>query len=550
MPVTQLCDSSADQLEADARAWAAEHDKPEWAFWLAAVLPAFCSAPFATHHVEFWNWLWRIERHVRPDAFIGVWPRGGAKSTSAEAAVVALAARRRRRYGLYVCDTQDRADDHVSNVGSMLESERVEMFYEALAQRRVGKHGNSRGWRRNRLWTADGFVIDAIGLDVAARGVKLEDQRPDFIVVDDVDGHLDSPRVTNKKLETLTHAVLPAGSDDVAVLAIQNLVNPNGVFARLLDGRADFLKRRQVSGPIPALRNFSVDVDGGLHGEPTWAGQSLALCQAQAEDWGVRAFRREAQHDVTRREGALWSPEQIDVTRRQTGDSPLAACMVGVDPSGGSGPDNDAQGIVVVGRREDGHGFVLADRTVKTAPEKWGKRAILTAVEFAGDLVVEANYGGDMAISVIRTAASELGYGIVVKDARGKFLSATTGVEGSLVVWRISASVNKTLRAEPIAALYGDPDDSDTWPTARMHHAVPLPDLEDEMTSFVAGDSASPNRLDAMVWAASKLFAGAGSGRGGLVVRHDPPDGLLTAAAKAEFREPGPVRRNGMRVRV
>src|SRR5690606_18912655 len=140
--------------------------------------------------------------------------------TSAEAACVALGGRQKRRYGLYVCDTQDRADDHVGNVGSMLESERVEVFYPELASRRLGKHGNSRGWRRNRLWTSAGFVIDAIGLDTAARGVKLEDQRPDFLVIDDVDGRHDSAKVIARKIETLTEAVIPAGAEDLAVLGI------------------------------------------------------------------------------------------------------------------------------------------------------------------------------------------------------------------------------------------------------------------------------------------------------------------------------------------
>ena len=126
---------------------AAELHSPE--VWLTRVLPGYVGANgdetveeaealFAAHHREFWAWLWSID-DGRPDPFVGVWPRGGAKSTSAEMGCVALGARRRRRYGLYVCDTQDQADDHVGNVASMLEGRQVERWYPEMADRQIGR---------------------------------------------------------------------------------------------------------------------------------------------------------------------------------------------------------------------------------------------------------------------------------------------------------------------------------------------------------------------------------------------------------------------------
>src|SRR5262249_33134883 len=81
--------------------------------------------------------------------------------------VRALGAGRARRYGLYVSMTQQQADDHVQNVASMLESDAVAAAYPDLGNRMIGKFGNPRGWRRNRLRTERGFTIDAIGLDTA-----------------------------------------------------------------------------------------------------------------------------------------------------------------------------------------------------------------------------------------------------------------------------------------------------------------------------------------------------------------------------------------------
>lgn len=69
-------------------------------------------------------------------------------------------------------------------------------------------------------------------------------------------------------------------------------------------------------------------------------------------------------------------------------------------------------------------------------------------------------------------------------------------------VW---ASRGKRLRAEPIAALYGDPDHLDTS-EPRIHHVGLLPRFEDEQLTFTGETGeASPNRLDAGVFALQEL---------------------------------------------
>jgi hypothetical protein len=485
----------------------------DWPVWLAAVLPGFCTYPFASHHQQFWRWVWDITPGDRPEAFIGIWARGGAKSTSAEAACAALGARQKRRYALYVCDTQERADDHVQNVASMLESERVELFYPEVSDRLVGKFGNSKGWRRNRLRCANGFTVDAVGLDTAARGIKIEDQRPDLIVIDDVDGRHDSRATTQKKIETLTQGVIPAGSEDLAILGIQNVIIPDGIFAQLADGRADFLRRRVVSGPIPALENFSVDADGEVHGTATWVGQSVEVCRDQAQDWGLRGFKREAQHLVKDVEGALWKSGQLDalrVTDKLPVDLELVRITVGVDPSAGSGPDSDDTGIIVAGKSESAwcpvcgaidngpHAFAMGDYTCHLSPAGWGRRATEAYHDFRADAVLgEKNNGGEMVEHTVKTADATVPYKPV------------------------HASRGKKTRAEPVAALSGDPEDPNSWARGRVHVVGHLEGLEGQLTSWVPDSGQdSPDRLDAFVWALTDLLLDVKEpARTGLLVR-------------------------------
>jgi len=280
-----------------------------WEAWARMLFPSYLKYPFAPRHEELWEWAWRIERGQRPDvAFVAVWCRGGAKSTSAELLTTALGVRDRRKYALYVRETQDQADTSVSNVAAMLESDAMQRHYPQHADRRVGKFGNSRGWRRERIMTAGGYTVDAMGLDTATRGAKVDEDRPDLIILDDIDGKLDSPATTAKKIAVITTSILPAGSEDCAILAIQNLIIPDGVFSRLVDGRADFLSRRHVSGPHPAVEGLEWEWQHDprtntrraviVGGTATWAGQNLETCQRQMEDWGPSAFLKEAQHEV------------------------------------------------------------------------------------------------------------------------------------------------------------------------------------------------------------------------------------------------------------
>ena len=280
---------------------ATSHQYPDWRAFLTETFPFLALKSFAPHQVEFWDWTWAIAPDTRPRPFVALWARGAAKSTSAELAAALVGITKRRAYIIYVSGTQDLADRHVQSIGSLLERANVE--------RAVNKYGSSRGWQRDHLRTST-FTIDALGLDPGARGIRVDEDRPGMIVLDDVDALHDTAETTRKKIETLTETILPGGSNDCAVLFVQNLVQRDSIAARFADGRADFLQDRVVSGAYPALRDFRYENVGGelrIFGTPTWDGQNLDDCLAFIKTWGLRAFLRECQHEVTLVEGAIFS---------------------------------------------------------------------------------------------------------------------------------------------------------------------------------------------------------------------------------------------------
>lgn len=408
------------RIKADRAPVPVRLDAPDdWQEWLRYYFAPYVSSasgdlvPFAERHERFWQWIWALSRGQRAQPFIAVWPRGGAKSTSVELGVVVAAARDSRRYGLYVCETQDQADTHVQNIASMLEREAFAVDYPDVAKRLVGKYGNSQGWRRNRLRTSSGFTLDAIGLDTAARGAKVDEDRPDLIIFDDLDSEVDSPVAVEKKITTLTRKILPAGSNDMTVLGVQNLVHPDSIFSRLVDGRADFLSDRYISGPFPALEHMEYEQRDGRYvitaGEPTWEGQDLARCQQMVADFGWSSFLAECQHQVDAPPGGMFS--HLDFQHCTRGDLPeLVRTVCWVDPAVTNKDDSDSQGIQIDGLGVDNRIYRLFSWEDRTSPLDAIERAITKAIEWKAEKVgIETDQGGDTWESVYREATRNLG---------------------------------------------------------------------------------------------------------------------------------------------
>lgn len=375
--------------------------------WLRSLFPKHIQHDFAEHHHQFWQWIWSLTPGDRPHPFVAVWPRGGAKSASGEMGAVALGARNVRKYGLYISMTQDQADDHVGNVGSMMEEQNA---YPQMGEKLVTKHGLARGWRRNRLRAANGFTIDALGLDSAVRGAKLDERRPDFMWFDDIDDEADSKEQTDKKIRTITRAIIPAGSQGNALLFIQNLVKNDGVIDRLIKGETDFASDAIISGPIPALKDM-VSVDQQiLEGIPSWEGQSLERCQEMVEDMGMTAFMAECQHDVSDPAGGMY--DHVEFRHEEFTDELLSSMdrvVCWVDPAVSDTDRSDANGIQIDGIRGQVK-FRFFSWEQRSSPLETLRMAIRMGVKFGCEHVgVETDQGGDTWRSVYDQAARSLG---------------------------------------------------------------------------------------------------------------------------------------------
>lgn len=479
----------------------------DWRKRLPTVYTPYLWHPFSRPHEELWSWVAAIEPDDSPAPFIAIWPRGRGKSTNAELAVADLGGRGARRYALVVSETQDQADKHVSTVQNMLEREEANSYLYEVSRPRIGKHG-SRQWRRSIMTTASGYTVEAVGLDKAVRGQKIDWARPDLIVLDDIDAKHDGPRATQRKIETLTMSILPAGAPNCAVLFVQNLIF-RGSIAHALSlapgqpGAADFLADRTISGPYKAVEDlvyaYEEQSDGSYRwritgGRSIWHGYTLAVCEDELNRSGPTAFDLESQHEIdTDSPQALLSTAVLDRTRVSSYPN-LIKVVVAVDPQGGAGET----GIIAagVGKINDVlHSYTLADTSTPqgTSTNEWGTAVLQLYYTMAADeIVVESNFGGDMVKATIQA--------IRLTDAEGNVL-----VDGARVpIVEVYASRGKELRAQPVAALFEQ---------GLAHHAGHFPLLQRQWTTWEPGTKPSPDRMDADVWAHTRLMLAGSSNK-------------------------------------
>jgi len=229
--------------------------------------------------------------------------------------------------------------------------------------------------------------------------------------------------------------------------------------------------------PIKIIRDLIASKDTVDVRRPTWdnvANLSPIFIRNVVDPMrGTRLARQELEGLVLDdTPGALWQREKIDMERvRETPE--LVRVIVGVDPAASTTEGASETGIIVAGIGKDKQGYVIDDRSLRGSPNEWASEAVTAYYRNKADrIVAEANNGGDMVISTIRTA-----------DSRPP-------------VKKLWASRGKLTRAEPVAALYEQ---------GKVHHVGAFPELEDQMCTWVPGDD-SPDRMDALVWALTELM--------------------------------------------
>ena len=237
----------------------------------------------------------------------------------------------------------------------------------------------------------------------------------------------------------------------------------------------------------------TVVTHGTMYDNPALAASAVEALERRYG--GTRLGRQELMGEyVDDIEGALWQINWIDDNRRtsppttteivtnEEGETEevkllnLPRIVVAIDPAVTANADSDETGIAVGGLGDDGNYYMLGVDGYRLPPQQWAMKAIEIYDRWQADkIVAEVNNGGDMVVDTINRVCEGMGRSVNVEAIR--------------------ASRGKTLRAEPIAALYEQ---------GRVHHVGVFPEAEEQMCSFPVANE-HDDLVDALVYVLTEL---------------------------------------------
>jgi hypothetical protein len=335
-----------------------------------------------------------------------------------------------------------------------------------------------------------GLVTAGVGGGLTGKGAHLA------VVDDPIKDAADAESPTMRRrlwdwwTSVLNTRIEPGGS----ILVIQTRWHEQDLAGRILAGEdAD----DWTILDLPAIADSDDDALGREIGRPLWPIRygSKALEKIRRAV-GERVWWSLYMQKPRPLEGGVWKWPWITdnrITPMAFRGIDLTRTIVAVDHAGGEGDGNDEAGLCAAGRNSEGHLYLLADASGRMGADTWGIEACRLAIEYQADaIVVEANFGGDMAQQIIRQAWKTL-----AQQGETKGLLMPSIIE-------VHAKQGKRLRAEPIAQLYAQ---------GLVHHLGEFPRLEGQMVTWIPGMD-SPDRMDAAVHAMTELADPAQEGLG------------------------------------
>jgi hypothetical protein len=334
------------------------------------------------------------------------------------------------------------------------------------------------------------------GVRSAGIGAGITGEPASFALIDDpVKGRetADSPAIREKTWNWWSGDLTSRLAPGAPVLLVMTRWSDDDIAARLLadEGTADNGGRwRMVYMPAIAVdedREHGIPADG-LGREP---GEPLSHPKIPTSDRNrlLRHWQDKKRSSTPRDWGSLYqgNPRPVEgaliareiLRDRQCfrPDTVPIKHAVAVDPSGGG---RDTAGIIAGFLGADRRAYLTHDLSGRMPTEEWSEKACLLAYETGADkLLVENNYGADMARRVIRAAW---------KDLVDKGEIPQSVIPPQVVM--VTARKGKLLRAEPIAQQIV---------IDNVRFAAPLPELAEEWATWQPTSTTSPGRIDASV---------------------------------------------------
>jgi phage terminase large subunit-like protein len=300
-------------------------------------------------------------------------------------------------------DTTTTAEEHLSSFKHELEqNDYLRADYPELCRPKVRQRGVTLSDNRGKIHTESDFVFIARGIDSSNLGMKVDNRRPDLILLDDIE-----PKETSysedlvaKRLLTLRDTILPLNRR--ARVAWVGTVTMYGslvhqhvrVVTRPHEKKADWIAelRFKTHYYAPIVER----ADGSRRS--MWPGSWPLPWLAEQE--GTQEFAKNFQNDPSDNDGAWWRESDFKYGQPFMG---LNRTVLVVDGAVTTKKTSDFTGMAVVGMNYHERKIYIREAiAVKISGQEFRQKVLDLVSEFDVDYVmVESNQGGDLWYTVL-----------------------------------------------------------------------------------------------------------------------------------------------------
>ena len=263
--------------------------------WFEYYFPNYAKVPCAQFHKEFAR---DIIDHTEWNELLEIY-RSGAKSVHVDMGIplFLMFALHDLRFMLLIGETEKKAQKLLSSLQSQIQ-------YNKRLINDYGSKYKFGDWSDGAFMTTDGVRFMSLGFGQNPRGLREEDERPDYIVVDDVDNkrHVNNDRLMREGVEWIFEDLMGCfdetdGSTKRFVFANNNF-HKNSITNRLKRQFTALAGKAVSEGKKPIHKVLTVRAVKDLSSfEPNWPEKtSAAYWREKFANTPYRSFMREYMH--------------------------------------------------------------------------------------------------------------------------------------------------------------------------------------------------------------------------------------------------------------
>ena len=373
------------------------------------------------HNAPFHNEAARRVKNTPNLKAVFMWPRGHAKSTHFDIFIPLWLMMQKKRLINFMVIVGKSEDNAVRLLGDI----QAELEYNGRIIADFGEQRNDGDWQDGEFKTKDGMKFLACGRGQSPRGLRDRAERPDYIVIDDLDD--DELCNNERRVNALTDWVKEAlfGALDVGrgrFIMVGNLIGKCSVLYNMAHTRGVYLS---------VIR--AVDAAGNPVWKEKWTREEAA---AYADFVGYRSWQKEMMHNPIR-EGSIFKNDWIRYTRIL----PLhkydrIVCYT--DPSFKASKSNDYKACRVWGKT--GNCLHLIDCYVRQDTVSGMVRWLYNFYEslpenVAADFFIEAGFMQDTILDEFATEGNIRGFQLPIMPDRRKKPDKIQRIEAISPLW-------------------------------------------------------------------------------------------------------------------